>query len=154
MRKISRTKKIVIGTAAATALAVGGGIAFAYWTTSGSGTGTATAGSAQAVTLHSVFAGNLAPGQSQALTITADGNGQSDVQIPDLYTKVSTDKVGCAGSVNFSVTGLTPNNATVHKADSGVTVGSGTLNFLETGSNQNACQGAVITVDVQTTPFS
>ena len=145
----TRTKAALAGIIVTVAVS---GVTFAFWTATGTGTGTATSpnGTATALTLHAVFDGGLVLGESQTVTVKADGNGESDVSLggSTLSFTVSTDHVGCTAT-DFTLPDATATGGVVvHAADTGVTIGSGTLTLLSRNVDQDACQGATVTVDV------
>lgn len=148
MRKLSRTKKIVVAGAAATALAVGGGIAFAYWTTTGSGEGTATAaGGNGTITLYAAFDSSyLAPGLSESVHFTADNPGTSDLQVGTVHSVVSTSDAGCLPAW-FSIDDVVEDQV-IEAGATGVDLDNdGTLVFHDSATvNQDACKGATITL--------
>ncbi|MDQ1483410.1 MAG: hypothetical protein QOF35_1486 [Actinomycetota bacterium] len=150
MRKV--TKK-VSATAFATALLAGGGVAFAYWTNTGSGAGSATTGSNTGVTVTqtSVISG-LYPGQG-AVTLSGKFNNLNSgaVYVTDVtatgYTVDSASvTAGCAASGNYTLGGTAAVGASV---PAGTAVGSWsglTIAMNNTGSNQDACKDAVLTI--------
>lgn len=145
----TRTKAALAGIIVTVAVS---GVTFAFWTATGTGTGTAASpnGSAAALTLHAVFDGGLVLGESQTVTVKADGNGESDVSLggSTLSFTVSTDHVGCTAA-DFTLPDATATGGVVvHAADTGVAVGSSTLTLLSRNVDQDACQGATVTVDV------
>src|SRR6266568_1258986 len=91
MRKISITKKFIVGTAAVTALAVGGGIAYAYWSTTGSGSGSAATSngdSALVITQTSTISG-LAPGVSaQTISGTVKNNAVNSAYVDTVTVSI------------------------------------------------------------------
>jgi hypothetical protein len=120
--KLSKQHLVVAGTALT--LAILGGVAFAYWTSTGSGSGTATAGTVSSVTLHAKFNDGMLLGESQTVTVTADGNGKEDVNLKGstLSFTVSTNHSGCTAD-DFTLASAAASDVVVHKADSGVTDG-------------------------------
>lgn len=134
------------------ALAIAG-IAIAFYTTTGSGTGTATAGSSSAVTLHATVSSNLYPGSSSPVTFTVDNpsSGAQRVGVVSLAS-ISADEshstcstVITGGNPDFAMPAVTVNH--VFAAGNGQTVTpTGTLTMNETGVNQDACQGATLTL--------
>ncbi|MFC4397979.1 hypothetical protein [Arthrobacter sedimenti] len=143
-------KHKVLAAAGALALIAGGGsAAYAYWTTTGSGSGSATnSAGGGTVTLHANFTGGLVPGSSKVVTYTADNpSTTTSTQVGELTASVGTDKAGCLPEW-FDVTAVT-SHTTVAKGDVGTVVGSGTLTFKDSATdNQDACKGAVVTVSV------
>jgi hypothetical protein len=97
------------------------------------------------VSLHSSFAAGLAPGQSTAVTYTADNANDSSTVVGALTANVTTSDANCLPSW-FTVTAVTSNtNVAAHKS---AQVGTGTLTFLDDAANQDACKSATITVSV------
>jgi hypothetical protein len=132
---------------------VAAGVAFAYFTSSGSGTGTATVGSSSAVTLHASISSNLFPGSSSPVTLTVD-NPSSGVQRVGTVSlsSISVDGAhsGCSttiggGNPDFTMASVPVNQ--VFPPGNGQSVSAtGTLAMNETGVNQDACQGATLTL--------
>jgi hypothetical protein len=129
------------------------GVAFAYFTSSGSGTGTAAVGSSSAVTLHASISSNLFPGSSSPVTLTVD-NPSSGAQRVGTVTlasiSVDAGHSGCSttisgGNPDFSMPAVNVNK--VFQPGNGQSVTpNGTLTMNETGLNQDACQGASLTL--------
>lgn len=151
----STTKKRALTALVCTcALALAGG-AYAYFTTTGSGTGTATVGSASAVTLKATISSNLYPGASSPVTFTVDNpsTGTQRVGTISLF-KITAD----AGHSTCSVVtgGATPDftmpavavNKNYAPGNGQAVTPTGTLTMNETGVNQDACQGATLTLQL------
>lgn len=148
MNTMTKKTKAVLAVASAGMLSVGGAAAFAYWTTTGTGTGSATASAGGGtVTLHSSFAQGLAPGQSTAVTYTADNSSDTSTVVGALQATVATSDASCLPEW-FTVTANTDNAAVAAHTTSSVKVGSGTLAFNDSTANQDACKSATITVNV------
>ena len=148
MRKLSKKSRITAAVAGVALVAVGGGAAYAYWTTTGSGSGEATnAAGGGTVTLHATFDGGLAPGNQVAVAYTADNATTSSTVVGALSANVTTNVAGCLPAW-FEVTAVT-SNSPVAANSTGTSVGSGVLKFNDsTTVNQDACKGAVVTVNV------
>ncbi|MBE4718772.1 hypothetical protein [Pseudarthrobacter sp. AB1] len=149
MRKMTKKNRVLAAAGALALVAGGGGAAYAYWTTTGTGSGQATnSAGGGTVTLHANFAGGLTPGDSRAVTYTADNADlNSSTKVGELTATVTTDKAGCLPSW-FGVTAVT-SNTTVAKTSTGTSVGSGTLTFNDSATvDQDACKGAVVTINV------
>lgn len=139
-----------LGCVAALAAA---GAAIAYFTSSGSGTGTAAVGSSSPVTLHATIASNLFPGSSSPVTFTVD-NPSSGVQRVGTVSlssiSVDAGHSGCStviggGNPDFTMAPVPVNQ--VFPPGNGQSVSAtGTLAMNETGVNQDACQGATLTL--------
>ncbi|WP_369745481.1 hypothetical protein [Paenarthrobacter sp. AMU7] len=148
MRKLSKKSRVTAAVAGVALVAVGGGAAYAYWTTTGSGNGTATnSAGGGTVTLHATFNGGLAPGNQVDVAYTADNSTSSSTVVGALSANVTTDIAGCLPAW-FEVTAAT-SNSPVAANSTGTSVGSGVLKFNDsTTVNQDACKGAVVTVNV------
>ncbi|MFK0042003.1 hypothetical protein ACIQTW_19385 [Paenarthrobacter sp. NPDC090517] len=148
MRKLSKKSRITAAVAGVALVAVGGGAAYAYWTTTGSGSGEATnAPGGGTVTLHATFDGGLAPGNQVNVAYTADNATTSSTVVGALSATVTTNVATCLPTW-FEVTANT-SNSPVAAGTAGTSVGSGVLKFNDsTTENQNACKGAVVTVNV------
>jgi hypothetical protein len=147
MRKLTKKSKVIAVAASVALVAVGGGTAYAYWTTTGAGTGTAansTGGGT--VTLHANFAAGLAPGNSEPVTYTADNSTTTSTVVGALTAKVTTSVPECLPAW-FTVS-ATSSKSTVAANSTGTQVGDGTLAFLDSAANQDACKSAVVTVTV------
>jgi hypothetical protein len=148
MHKMTKKNKVLAAAGALALVAGGGGAAFAYWTTTGSGSGSgANSTGGGTVTLHATFAGGLAPGNSVSVAYTADNASTTGTKVGALTSSVTTsDPTNCLSDW-FTVTSVT-SNSLVAATSTGTSVGSGTLTFLNSDDNQNACKGATITVNV------
>jgi hypothetical protein len=151
MRWITK-KRAFVALGCACALAVAG-IAVAYFTSSGSGTGTATAGSSSAVTLHATIANSLYPGSSSPVSFTVD-NPSSGVQRVGTVTLASISVDGAHSTCSTTLTGGNPDftmaavpvNQVVNPGNGQSVSATGTLTMNETGTNQDPCQGATLTL--------
>jgi len=151
MNLITRKRALlVVGCVSALAIAA---VAYAYFTSTGSGTATAKVGTASAVTLKGTVAGNLYPGASSQVTFTVDNPSSGAQRVGTIsLTGITVD----AGHSTCSVTigGGTPDfsmpavavNATFPSGNGQAVTPKGTLTMNDTGVNQNACQGAELTL--------
>jgi hypothetical protein len=147
MRKMTKKSKAAAVAASVALVAVGGGAAYAYWTTTGTGSGSgANSAGGGTVVLHAAFVAGLAPGNSETVLYTADNASTTSTVVGALSASVTTSDSGCLPAW-FTVTAVT-SNSTVLAGASGVSVGSGTLTFLDSAANQEACKSAVVTVSV------
>jgi hypothetical protein len=147
---IGKRAFIALGCVGALAAA---GAAIAYFTSSGAGTGSASVGSSSAVTLHATITGNLYPGSSSPVTFTVD-NPSSGVQrvgtVSLASISVDAGHSGCSttisgGNPDFTMSAVPVNQ--VFPPGNGQSVSAtGTLAMNETGVNQDACQGATLTL--------
>ncbi len=145
-------KRTFVALGCVCALAVAG-VAVAYFTSSGSGTGSASVGSSSSVTLHATISSSLYPGSSSPVTFTVD-NPSSGVQrvgtvslasisVDAGHSECSTTISG--GNPDFTMSAVPVNQ--VFPPGNGQSVSAtGTLAMNETGVNQDACQGAALTL--------
>ncbi len=141
-------------TVLACACAIGvAGIAIGYFTSSGSGTGTATVGSSSAVTLHATISSSLYPGSSSPVSFTVD-NPSSGVQRVGTVSLASISVDGAHSTCSTTLTGGNPDftmaavpvNQVINPGNGQSVSATGTLTMNETGTNQDACQGATLTL--------
>jgi hypothetical protein len=137
------TKKKVAVLATGAAMALTAGIAYAYFTASGSGTGAATVGSASAIQLSSDSVSDLYPGAADTAVTVHVTNAGSSAQYVDTISGTVADSGSCLGSwfevdsINYASTlaaGASDDTSTV-------------IRMLESGTNQDACQGASLTIN-------
>ncbi len=129
------------------------GAAIAYFTSSGSGTGTAAVGSSSAVTLHATISSDLYPGSSSPVSLTVDNpsSGSQSVGTVTLASiSVDAGHSACSttisgGNPDFTMAAVSVNKVFPPGNGQSVTP-SGTLTMNETGVNQDACQGAALTL--------
>jgi hypothetical protein len=151
MRWITK-KRAFVALGCTCALAVAG-IAVAYFTSSGSGTGTATAGSSSAVTLHATISSSLYPGSSSPVSFTVD-NPSSGVQRVGTVTLASITVDASHSECKTTISGGNPDftmaavpvNQVVNPGNGQSVSATGTLTMNETGTNQDPCQGATLTL--------
>lgn len=151
MSLISRKRAFAaLGCVAALAAA---GAAIAYFTSNGAGTGSASVGSSSAVTLHASIASSLYPGASSAVTFTVDNPSSGSQRVGTVsLASISVDAghSGCSttiggGNPDFTMAAVPVNQ--VFAPGNGQSVSAtGTLAMNETGVNQDACQGATLTL--------
>lgn len=147
MRQMTKKNKIAAVAASAALVAVGGGAAYAYWSTTGSGSGSAAASSGtQAVALHTSFTAGIAPGESRTVTYTADNPNTSSTTVGGLVATVTTSTSTCDPGW-FTIDAPTVTTS-VAKTSTGTVLGTGTLAFTDTATNQDGCKGATIYVGV------
>jgi hypothetical protein len=144
-------KKIAIVAAAAALVLAGGGAAFAYWTSSGSGFGAATTGESADFVVSSVDAtgGPLTPGgpsQSVAFTVANPSTGTQTL------TSVTVTVANANGTPWTAVPGCSAADYTVAApvVTYGVIAGGAdvdgtvSITMVNSTSNQDACQNAVV----------
>ena len=146
------SKRALIALSSLAVLAVAA-VAYAYFTSTGSGTATAKVGTSSAVTLKGTVTGNLYPGSSSQVSFTVDNPSGGAQRVGTItLTGITVD----AGHSTCSVviTGGTPDfsmpavavNATFPSGNGQAVTPKGTLTMNDTGVNQNACQGAELTL--------
>lgn len=148
MRPMTKKNKIAAVALSATLLAAGGGAAYAYWSTTGSGTGSAAASSGtKDVVLHTSFSADIAPGEERVVTYTADNPNTSSTVVGSLAASVATsDPTNCLAS--WFVVDAPTGSTAVAAGAKGASLGTGTLTFTDTATNQDSCKSATITVNV------
>jgi hypothetical protein len=151
MRRLMPRKSVLIPIGTAVVLAAG--VAMAYFTSLGSGTGTATVGSSSNVTLHGTVASSLYPGSSSKATFTVDNPSPGAEFVNTIHLESITPDAGhsgCStvltgGNPDFTMPDVTASQSFPSGNGQAVTA-TGTLTMRETGVNQDACQGATLTL--------
>ena len=140
-RHVTKKRVLVIAVAA---LAIGlGTSAFAYFTSSGNGSGTATVGSATTVELSGSPAGTLYPaGGNVPVTVTIHNAGSGAQYVGTVSGSVETDGL-CLGSW-FEVDDVAYDDTLAAGASD---TASTNVRMLDSGTDQNACQGKTLTID-------
>lgn len=149
-RITSRRAVLTIACVAAVGIAA---VAYAYFTSTGSGTATAKVGTSSAVTLKATVAGNLYPGASSQVSFTVDNPSTGAQRVGTITLTGITVDAGhstCSvtisgGTPDFSMPAV-PVNATFPSGNGQAVTPKGTLTMNDTGVNQNACQGAELTL--------
>ncbi len=145
-RNLMKKRILVLGVVAVLAVA---GIAIAYWTTTGSGEGSGkVAASNGTLKLTGEITNELTPGGSSPVTFTADNTGSSSLQVGTIAAVVSIDKAhadaGCKAS-DFTIAETVENQVIAAHA-TGVALKDGSISMADTAENQDACQGATISL--------
>jgi hypothetical protein len=146
------SKRALIAISCIGALAVAAA-AYAYFTSTGSGTATAKVGTSSAVTLKGTVTGNLYPGSSSQVSFTVD-NPSSGAQRVGTITLTGITVDAGHSTCSAVITGGNPDftmpavavNATFPAGNGQAVTPKGTLTMNDTGLNQNACQGAELTL--------
>ncbi len=149
-RFTSKRTLVAIGCLAALAVA---SIAYAYFTSTGSGTATAKVGSSSPVILKGTVAGNLFPGASSQVSFTVDNPSSGTQRVGTISLTGITVDAGHS-TCSTTISGGTPDfsmpavavNATFAPGNGQAVTPKGTLTMNDTGVNQNACQGAELTL--------
>jgi hypothetical protein len=141
MRRFTKKQYLVAGVAAAI-IAGTAGTALAYWTSTGSGTGTGTTGTAEHVTITQTSSvSNMGPGVA-AQTLSGTFTTAHPAYVGQVTGVVTTDKSGCTAA-DYTIVQPTATNAEVTSAS---LWGGGSIAFNNTAANQDACQGALVTI--------
>lgn len=156
------TKRKVMTAVAGIAVVASGAVAFAFWTTTGTGSGGATAGTVGKLTVDVAVADGSYPGDGPsgvAVTGKITNETTSAISVtsivgdPDYaatnHLTVDDEHKAC-DLTQFMVTmdALTGSPVTLD-ANGGSTAFTGKLVMSESGSNQDACQGAALTVHLR-----
>jgi ABC-type glycerol-3-phosphate transport system substrate-binding protein len=142
MKKHLTKKRVILLAIAGVAAALAAG-AFAYFTATGSGTGTATVGSASNINLSSDPVTGLFPGGADVPVTVHISNPGGGAQFVNTVSGSVGDNGGCLGSW-FQVD-LVTYAATI--AAGGSDTASTNVRMLDSGTNQNVCQGKSMTVN-------
>ena len=145
-------RHIALGAVVAVLAAAGG--AFAYFSSTGTGSATATVGSSQALTVNGTPSGSLYPGGSTTVNFSATNPSTGHEYLATIHlASVSVDSshasAGCSASW-FTMPDVSASQD-IPGGGSGTTVtASGTLSMTNTATNQDACQGATLTLGFTT----
>ena len=157
MKKVFSSKRRVaaIGVLTAATL-VGGGMAVAYWTTTGTGTGSATVGAPEDnITVVGTVTGDLAPGRITSDNVSFKASNPADFN--QKLSKITLASVTPDSTHALCVTDLgtdfsmepvsveAEGNLAPGASDISLTA-TGTLKMLDSTENQDACQGATLTL--------
>ena len=148
-------KRVLIGLASVCVLAVAAA-AYAYFTSTGSGTATATVGTSSAVTIKGTVSGNLYPGSSSTVTLTVDNPSSGKQRVGTVsLEKITADAghstcsvVTTGGNPDFTMADVVVNK-TYGPGNGQAVTPTGTLTMNDTGVNQDACQGATLTLSLK-----
>jgi hypothetical protein len=149
------THKWKVGAVLAVCLLAVASVAYAYWTTSGSGSGGATTAEPDASTINqtSTVDGLFPGGPAQALSGDFDNPNPGSIFVATINAEITavsgpniTAGTPCAAA-DYQLNGFP---VTVNaEISSGSGVGSwsgGSIKLLESGSNQNGCKAAAVTI--------
>ena len=145
MPRIFTKRRLIVAAVVVVTTGIAGG-AFAYFSSTGSGTGTATVGSSSNIQLSSPSVGTLYPGGSAVpVTVTIHNPAAGNEYVGTISGSVADGGSGgnCLGSW-FTVAPIVYN--TNVSAGTSPTAGT-TVTMNESGSNQDACQGATLTIN-------
>jgi len=181
MKRLTRTRPRRIATVTATILTLVVASAAAYYLVfaNGAGSGSSklgTATTAEKLTLSASFAEGLKPGSTEPITFTVKNTTTTAGEVTHLTPAFAIDPThavaGCkaewfktegegigSGPPNNETNGewvgmpsaLTPVMIAAGEEKT-LTNGGVTLRFIESGTNQTACSGATLTVNLTSTP--
>ena len=155
MKKHLSKKRVVLAAIIAVALAIASGVAYAYFTATGAGTGSATVGSATTIQLTPTITGTLYPGGTAAsVSVVVKNNGGGAQYVNTIHLASITPDAGHSACV--TTVGAGPANAftmadvsvVTTLAPAGTTTKVGSLQMNDTTINQDACQGATLTLNL------
>jgi hypothetical protein len=142
MKRFITRKRVSLLVAVAVAIGATVGI-YAYFTAPGAGTGSATVGTASDILLSGDTVGDLYPdGPDVNVTVDVENPGEGSQHVDTISGEVQ-DSGLCLGSW-FEVDSITY-DATIEAggSDSADTV----VRMIDSATNQDACQGAELTID-------
>ena len=145
--------KRTIAIAVIVAILAVAGAAFAYFSSTGSGTATATVGTSQALTVNGTTSGALYPGGSTAVSFTAANPSSGHEYLSTIHlASVSVDSAHSTCTTSwFSMPDVSASQDIPSGTGANATAvtATGTLSMSNTG-NQDACQGATLTLNFTT----
>lgn len=142
----SKKRRALVALGAVGAV-VAAGVAIAYFTSTGSGTGSATVGTSSAVTIKGTTGSSLFPGTSTTVSFTVDNPSSGSQRVNEIHLEsVTTDAAHSACVLSdFTMPNVTVNQTFPNGNGQAVTA-TGTLSMANTAQNQDACQGAPLTL--------
>ncbi len=153
-----RNKKKLVIVAGVVAVMAIASAAFAFWTTNGTGSDNALAGSAGNYDVTVTLGAGIHPGGNVAVTGTITNNTTSDLQVSSINVDPAYASVNGVtfdsghSSCNegwFHFVGTVTGGTQTLTSGGDSTGYTGTLSMDESGTNQDACQGADITLHLQ-----
>jgi hypothetical protein len=147
-------KKRKIAALAVVAVLAIAGAAFAYWTANGSGSGSGSVSStATELTLHGTITSPLSPGGKSSVTYTADNTSGSSEYVGTVHPEVSIDEAhataGCKVS-DFTIGDTVEKQVIAAGATATELTHAGSISMADTEENQDACQGAIVSLSLST----
>jgi hypothetical protein len=142
---LKKRTALVLGAVAVLAVA---GIAVAYWTTSGSGSGSgAVAESNGTLKLEGTITNPLTPGGSSPVAFKADNSNSSSLRVGTVKAVVTIDEAhaNCKAS-DFTIADTTENQVIAAHSSGVALEQEGEISMADTAANQDACQGATISL--------
>jgi hypothetical protein len=143
-------KKRTVGVLAVVAVLALAGMAIAYWTTTGSGEGSGSVASSNGtLALQGTVTESLVPGGSSAVKYTASNAGSSSLSVGTIHAVVSIDEAhanaGCKAS-DFTIADTAENQVIAAHASGVALAKEGSIAMADTSENQDACQGATVSL--------
>ena len=147
LKRLMRHKRL--GAFSAIVALAAAGAAFAYWTGGGSGSGQVEVGTVSTVVLTGIIAADqLAPGTEIPVAFTAANSDTSPIFVTTVHLDGVTVDAGHAACETDDFTMV--DEAEGHDVPAGATAealpNDGTLVYANTAVNQDACQGAILTL--------
>jgi hypothetical protein len=156
MKKHLSKKRVVLAAIVVVALAIASGVAYAYFTATGAGSGTVGVGNATAIVLTPTITGPLVPGGTPAtVSVTVTNNGAGSQYVGSVHlASITPDSTAphnlCTTAYGgFSMVDIPVNQTLTRSGTPGnhATV-TGALAMADTGSSQDSCQGATLTLNL------
>ena len=148
--KLNRKRKLL---ALCATMLVATGVAYAYWTTTGTGSGSASTGGTVAITVNqtSTVSGLYPGGPAAALSGNFNNPNSGQVRVGSVSATISSvtgpnidGTHPCTGS-DYQLNGFPVSVNTQVAAGNGVGSWSGgSIQLLNSGSNQDGCKGATV----------
>jgi len=155
MKKHLSKKRVVLAAIVAVALTIASGVAYAYFTATGAGSGNATVGNSTVILLTPTISSTLYPaGTPASVSVVVKNNGSGAQYVNTIHLASITPDGGHSTCV--TTVGAGPANAftmadvsvATDIAAGGTTTKVGSLQMNDTGINQDACQGATLTLNL------
>ena len=143
------SKSVSIVSIAAVAVLVSAGSAYAYWTVPGAGSSTVSVAEIKPLEVDAAEIKNLVIGIAKPITGEVKNPNDFEVSLLDTHitVKVTVDKAHHeCGPENFRVEAPTTKAKTI-AAKGTAPFKDGSIKMVDTGRNQVACQGAILTLD-------
>jgi hypothetical protein len=157
MRRFGKRTVVVLAVVVAASVAAVAG--YAFWTSTGTGSGNASTGTAGLwqVTSQSPSGASLVPGgPAQTVQYTVTNTGAGDQVLAGVTVSVANDNgsawtpLGGCTAADFSVNGQSAGSPHFHTAlaqtfgPGGSSSATVSVRLVETGGNQNGCQGKTV----------
>jgi len=141
-------KRAAALTVALVAMLIVGSVAYAWFSSNGSGSGSASVGTAaDNITVTGTAAGALYPGGTTTVSFTASNPATFKQKLSTIHLSSVTAPVGCTN------TWFTMNDVSVAAegvlnagASNVALTATGTVTMAESGTNQDACKNASLTL--------